>query len=348
MKLHHYSILFAAISLVIVLLLDIQTSTTKAVLEEQNQVEHNLSTAVDEGVHALAQSYTKRELIGSRQHAVERFFRTLYANFELLSDPIAQQTMRQYIPLIITTEQNGIYAYFHDLQIEEGIEVVRMQWSERYPYVYEDKDFIYTFTWGDTVKLYDVHHIITKEDESPYIELDYHEFSTSDRYASFRTKYPNHFLLEEQSFYLVRQDAMIKTIEKIMEYYLNEYNHIAKQYGITYEVSLPTLDVSELTRSIEQPSMIVIFQGYPLKNTNRMFHRIAIAGARIQLEELYGIEEKGWYKLYHRWTCDAWIPMEHSVNGRTYDSILDCVKEGAYACEICCVEGVRVPEYTLP
>ena len=135
-------------------------------------------------------------------------------------------------------------------------------------------------------------------------------------------------------------------INRTMKYYLNQHNDIAKSYGISYEFSLPVMDESEMMRSIENPGMILVFQGYPISFDGTTYNQVEVAGAQIYKKEKYVIEKKGWYKVYHHIDC---VECENNPNidfTKQYDSIEQCVEEGAYGCEIC-TNGVPVPEYDL-
>lgn len=346
MKAHHYGILFTILALAIFLILDMKTSNVKAILDERNKMDTSLNSAIDDGVNALARSYTKRELLGSKEDAAKAFFLSLYASLDFISDPVAQQKLQIYIPVIALTDQTGFYVFFHDDYKSSGVTNVTMRWSERYPYAYEDSDFIYNFHLDDTVQIYDKNHIITLVDEAPYIELDYHEFQTEEKYTTFRTTHEGHFLLKDETYYLVRKEAIISTINEKLAYYINSHNRIAKQYGVSYNFSLPVIDESELVRSIEQPGMLVIFQGYPIRGTKETYNRVAFAGARIYKDKIYYLEEKGWYKVYHSSTCEECQKNPNVDLSTIYYTVEDCVKEGAYGCEKC-TEGVHVPEYYI-
>lgn len=302
--------------------------------------------AVDHAMNELAVSYTKRKLIGSKEEAVSAFFLSLYNSLDLMDDPIAQQKLRLYVPAIILTDYDGIYVFFNEERMVSGITNVAMRWSERYPYVYEDDCFIYNFTMDDTVRIFDKNQILSSDDEDESVyEMDYHEFQTSDELAGFRASYPEHFLLQEERYYLVRKQAIIQTINEKTVYYVNQHNAIAPQYGITYNFSVPIIDESELLRSVEHPGLIAFFQGYPLQRMGQIYNRAAIGGAQIYKKDVYYLEEKGWYKIYHTSSCPQ-CETNGRINQETiYYSVKDCVEEGAYACEECCPQGVHVPNY---
>lgn len=344
MKAHHFGILFIGIALVLFLFLDIKTSQLKAVIDEENKMDQCLTNATDSSAQVIAKSYTTRQLVSSKEESVETFFSSMYASLGLIADPVAQQKIRMYIPVILVTGENGFNILYNDEYKIDGVKNVAMRWSEQYSYYYEDEYFVYGFTLSDIVKIYDKNGILGLKEA--YQEIDFHEVATSDSFKQFRNNHPNHFLLSEEDYYLVRKGAIIKLLNEKMEYYVNNHNYIASQYGIAYQFSLPVIDESELIRTVENPGIIVIFQGYPLTNLNEIYNRCIVAGAQIFKSEIYYIEEKGWYKLYHSSACSECNTNPNIDTTIPYYSQKDCVKQGAYGAE-CCTSGVYVPDYHL-
>jgi hypothetical protein len=131
-----------------------------------------------------------------------------------------------------------------------------------------------------------------------------------------------------------------------MNEYCNQYNTIAKQYGITYHFGMPIIDNSEWSRSIDNPSIIVLFQGYPFGNgADNTYNRFAITGARINKKNRYYLEQKDWYYLYHKEDCIKLKGEGLFLLSEPYYSIQECVKKGAYACPVCNPAGVKAPVY---
>lgn len=346
MKIQHLSILFAVILFVIMFIFDMKTSTLNLVLDEKEEIDASLNTSIDDGVDTMSESYTNRSLMSSREEGMNVFFLSLYSSFGIASDVVSQQKLRGYIPVIVITDNDGLYMFYHDEYVTStGISTLSMRWSERFPYAYEDEYFIISFTMGDTIKLYDKQHLLFSDDICQ--EMDIHEFQVMDEGIAFRRDHPDYFLLNDESFYLVKKSTIVQTINEKMMYYINAHNYIASQYGIAYEFAMPVIDELEMLRSVEQPGMIVVFQGYPIKGTREYYNRVDVAGASICKENTYYIEDKSWYKVYHVESCDEVGTNPNVDTNVMYYNIRDCVGEGAYACEKCCPDGVHVPEYHL-
>ncbi|MFT4143302.1 MAG: hypothetical protein QM644_02515, partial [Mobilitalea sp.] len=139
---------------------------------------------------------------------------------------------------------------------------------------------------------------------------------------------------------------LVKVIEKSLAYYTSRHNRIASQYGITYNFSLPSVNEDNWDMYLETNSMFVVFQGYPYgTEIGETYNRIVSAGAKISKKKVYYLEQKDWYLIYHKNTCE-----ELSKNGilfmeDPYYEVEECVKTGAYACPICSLEGALAPKY---
>ena len=347
MKLHQYGILFSIVACTCFFLLDIKTSCLKANLEEQRFLNRCLEQAVDAGTDALIHSYDERGLITSKEEAIQHFFTSLFSSMGIMNDKVAQETVRRYIPVIAVTEETGLHVFYHDEYRQENIKQVVMHWSERLPYVYEDEYFIYNFSLGDIIKIFDKKHLLDSQCIKPYYELDYHDMKYQPEFQEFRKQHPDYPMFDEVMLRQVKEASIIQTINKKLSFYINRYNNIAYQYGLAYQFILPTIDRSELIRSIQNPGFFVFFQGYPLKYQDEIYNRYEVAGAQIYKEDIYYIESVGWYQLYHRSSCPACKQNPKVNDSVAYYHISDCVSQGAFACKKCCPNGRHVPEYDV-
>ena len=179
------------------------------------------------------------------------------------------------------------------------------------------------------------------------ITLDYHELATNEKYAAFRSQRPSSFLLKDNDFYLIRKGTIINCIEKSLSYYCNKHNKIAQQLGITYHFAVPVVDGSEWVRSIDNPSIIVLFQGYPYSNgAADTYNRFAISGSNIKKDVVYYLEQKSWYYIYHKIGCPELSKDGLYFLDEPYYTVTDCVEKGAYACPYCNGgNGVFAPNY---
>lgn len=326
---------------------DVKTNNFVAVAEEKENLDSSFQVAVDDAAISLVETECTSGLMVNRERAVNDFFLSMFAAMNILDNPEKQELIKNYVPVITVTTDEGYYLYYSDeYKGSNSKTYIDKRWTERMPYYYEDKDFIYSFTLTDIITLYDKNGILDKTKEQTIITLDYHDLINSENYLTFRTQRPNSFLLNDESFHLIRKGSIISCIEESMAYYCNRHNYIAQQFGITYDFAMPVVDNSEWTRSIDNPGIIVMFQGYPYGyGVNGTYNRFAVAGARIKKNTVYYLEQKDWYYIYHNVGCPELKKEGIIFLTDPYYTILDCVEKGAYACKVCSKNGVYPPEY---
>jgi hypothetical protein len=132
-----------------------------------------------------------------------------------------------------------------------------------------------------------------------------------------------------------------------MAYYTSHHNHIAKQYGITYNFSLPVIREDEWAPYLDDVSMFVVFQGYPYGDKlGEVYNRIASSGAKISKNRLFYLEQIGWYYVYHRDNCPELENGGMILFDEPQYELETCVKKGAYACPVCNdMSGINAPDY---
>jgi hypothetical protein len=194
--------------------------------------------------------------------------------------------------------------------------MTRKLWTEKIVYTYEENNLIFRFTLGDYVYIYDVQ--ANKRYEGIYSEL--------------KNLYPNSCLSDHGIFEQIRRKAIINEIEKYMMEYINKHNQIAQSYGITYQFSLPQIDKTDWYRTIDDISMLVLFQGYPYGISGVDFYnRYAFGGARITKNRIYYVARDNSGKLYyHKESCP-----NLNVFDEVYFTKEECALEGAFPCPEC-------------
>jgi hypothetical protein len=349
MKLYHFILVFVLIAISLIIILDIKTNDLNTVINNKKQIEKNLDTAIDDGVSKLVQVDTNNNIIVNKDAAIESFFMSLDSTFGILEDLENREKLNLYIPVVTVTMEDGYYIFYSDEYKEaDGNTYVSKRWSEKFHYVYEDNDFIYGFTLGDVVTLYDKNKLLDITGEQSVFQLDYHDLKVNDEYASFRIARPDSILLSDEAFVSIRKATLINCMEKSMAYYTSRHNHIAEQEGITYNFSLPAIREEEWEPYLDTNSMFVVFQGYPYGDkTGETYNRVASAGAKVSKRSVYYLEQKGWYLLYHVSKCPE-LQKEGIIFGEEpYYKVETCVATGAYACPVCIKDnGVYAPDYT--
>ena len=303
MKAYQFALIFLVLVISVTVLCDIKSESMNTVIEKKKQIDKNLDKAIDDGVTNLVEVDSSNNVIISKHTAAEGFFASLYSSFGVLSDSISQEKLMLYIPVITVTMEEGYYIFYSDEYTgADGYTYTAKRWSEKFPYSYEDEDFIYGFTLGDTATLYDKNGLLGETGD--VTRLDYHDMQTKEEYVAFRTAKPDSILLNDEAYALVRKGAIISCVEESMAYYTCRHNKIAEQNGITYNFSLPVMSEDDWAPYLDEVSMFVVFQGYPIGlGEGETYNRVASAGAKVSKNKVYYLEQKGWYLLYHDPDC---------------------------------------------
>ena len=347
MKIYHFALIFLLIIITTIVITDIKTNDLKAVAGNKSQIDRYLDVAIDDGVTRLVQVDSNDNVTISLDAAAKSFFLSLYSSFGILSDSDMQEKLNAYIPVMAVTTEDGYYVFYSGgFTRPDGYTYVAKTWTEKMPYYYEDGDFIYGFTLGDTINLYDKNNLLGGSGSEKTYRMDYRDIQTEDCYASFRTARPDSFLLDDKAFVLIRKGSIINCIEDTLAYYTSHHNRIAARYGITYNFSLPEISDDEWAPYLDDVSLFVVFQGYPYGNeSGETYNRFSSAGAKVSKSKEYYLEQKGWYYIYHKSTCTELDGGGITFTDNPYHSVESCVEAGAYACPVCIKNGAYAPEY---
>lgn len=311
--------------------------------QEKYMIDEAIDRAINDGIKHMV-SVNGYELLETKKgEAVDSFLLSLYSNFDIISNRAKQEHIELYIPVCFINGQEGFYCYYYDdFLSDNGEREMQRVWSEQIPYLYEDDDFVYRFTLSNQIYLYDKNNLFENPKGNDFYQMDYHDLKNMPEYEALRTKRAASFLLNDEQFLLVKKRAILDSLEKGISYYVTQHNRIAVSHGISYEFSFPHGSLLEWADYLNDVSMVAIFQGYPYQNGVYTYNRIAAAGAYVKKEEVYYIEDKSWYPIYHRAGCPI-LKDNHHVRAEAYSSVLECVELGCYACEECCYTGVYAP-----
>lgn len=272
MKLHQLILIFLMIFISMASVLSVKQEALVQVAAKSRQYNSLLMSAVDDATEALLKLDRGGELVLLKEEAKEVFFESLFAGFQVFHDAAGRENLMQYIPLLVLNAEDGCYFWYHK-ETEDGKELVE-EWSDKIPYSYKDKriDMVVYFRLNQFVSCFNVQGNLLFE--GTYMEAE-HIFPESEVFAS------------KETYQAIRREVIINTITKYMEYYLNQYNKIAKKLGISYTFSIPYLEDGDWVRTIEDISLLAMFQGYPFGSyTTKVYNHFEIAGARVRKEQV--------------------------------------------------------------
>ena len=347
MRYHHFTILFVIIFAVFSLRMSMSVSGYEKAADSYAKIERSFYAAADAAGEALCR-YGISEIITDRGAAYDAFFNSMYASLGIMDNPAKKEEFLNYIPLFAVIENEGFYVYLEDEYMQpDGYLYGTENWSECMPYSHSDEDFVYRFTLDGDITMLDRNGLI--DGTVRLYSTTQEELLEDPLYITLKTLRPNSFLFDAEKFLLVKQTAVTKTITDAMRYFVNSHNRVAQQRGIRYDFAVPVIDNATWNRSIEQPGVLVMIQGYPLDATAGIFfNRYAFVGSQLYKQEPYYITPWGWHPTYHRRSCEKLLYAEEDVHTHPYYSVEECVEKGAYACEECIPDGVCPPKTIYP
>lgn len=290
---------------------DISFAQLNTSQESTLKLNEEFHKAVDHAVESLSFD-EDRHIFVSSEEAIAAFFNSLYASFDLFIDPDGKQRLQLFIPVIAVVDEDGVYFSYLQEEVKNNVTCLVRTWSNRIPYRYEENNKIYEFSLSKEAWCYD--------ESNQLLEV-------------IETK-------EEMEF--IRVETIRNIIEENLINYMNYHNHIAKQYGIMYDFILPSLDNSFFTRSINEPTLIVLFQGYPLEGCDEVYNSAAFGGASLIKKEWFVLTKHEGYYLYHCQNCEKLETYQNEHQDEEQIICKDkeeCASFGAFPCSNCFPSG---------
>lgn len=308
MKLSNVGIIFVLVFLCIVVGMDAKEQTLVGITNQKIKLDQQLDNAVDDAMSVLIEMNSKNKIIINHEKSVRLFYKSLESNLGILDNKLKRDILRVYIPFVLITTTDGFYINYN--RIEDGVFI--NTWTEKIPYVSKENGIVYKFFAGEEKE-----NICVLENNKIY----------RGKWNELGISYPERITKDFEQY---RRNAIIKCITDKMQYYINQNNYIAKEFGISYSFYLPNIKSDDWNRTIDDISFFTIFQGYPYGNMT--YNRYTVSGARTHKEDMLYVQydKSMGKKLYHRYECEK---LKDFSNG--YFTKKQCAKEGAFSCPYC-------------
>lgn len=265
MSVSNYGLLFTIFLLICLFFHAVHISDYEAV--QTKQTEYNL--AVDEAVEAAlfdsVESDNLRMISINEAEVIHKFFQALYVNLGIMEQPMKKELCKFYVPYILFVENDGIVPYIQNGSGSDGLVSFETERKYKYRWMGEKEDFLCA-TLSDFVIYENVIDGVRME----------------GYYQDIVAQLPDYFHWTEEEFEGRKQELIINLIKQCTNECIEHQNQIARKFGIQYEFTLPLIEYEEWYRTIQDISMLVLFQGYPFGNSiTGTYNRVAIGGARI-------------------------------------------------------------------
>lgn len=285
-----------------------QYSTTK----NQNLVlNEEFHKAVDCAVENLSFD-EEGHIFSSGEEAISAFYHSMYASFDLFIDPDGKQSLELYLPVIAIVDEDGLYLNYLKEEVKNNSTCLVRTWTKRIPYEYCDTNLRFEFSLSKEAFCYDEQDLLVQ------------------------------VLPTTGDLELRRVETIQSTIEENLINYMNNHNYIAKQYGFIYEFNLPVFDNSFQARAINEPTMMMLFQGYPLEGCDEVYNGAAFGGASLVKKDWYALTKESGFYLYHNQNCEK--RKNYQEEHKELEQIIckdkeECASHGAFPCPFCFPSG---------
>lgn len=333
MKITNYVIIFMVIFLVAIFGIDKRVSNYTVLSNKKAQYNRNLDRAVDDALEHLVETDDGAVLKLNKEDCVDNFYRSLNASFGALDSPSMQEMLKLYTPVIALTVEDGYYIHYLDLVDGKAIP----KWTPKKPYMWKTSNYVVNFTFGTDVTVYitggsRAYHGDYRDLKELYPAIDPNTGATNTEHTKLANMLEHSALAKADTFDEQRRNSIISCLMKDMTYYMNQHNDVASGYGFQYVFRLPESAMDSAARTVDDISLLVIFQGYPYgTGINDTYNKIAVGGARLMKDNHYKLmKDENGIVYYHKNSCGLAFDSDYSLFTR-----LECVREGALPCPYC-------------
>lgn len=338
MKLTNFAVIFIFIFLALSAPNHVHFQEVATVSDLKERYTNAMETAVDDAMNSIVESDNGAEVSLNKEFLLDQFYKTLFINLGCTSDSVKQEAIKNYIPVVLLVDKDGYYIYYSATSKDAyGTAIIGKNWSDKLPFTYTEENGgrVINFTLNDNVTIYD-------PNTNEVFNGDYHDLAKLNTFSvddSDHNCYKSSLLCgTSDNFDMIRRNTIINCLTKSMEYYINLHNSVAEQFGFTYHFSLPYISDDDWARTIDDISMVALFQGYPYVSDNPdlgYFNIYSIGGARIiKSSQLYITKENGTL-YYHKKSCHKLENVNSTVFDQPYEDARACAKKGAFPCPEC-------------
>ncbi|GGF94369.1 hypothetical protein [Paenibacillus aceti] len=271
-------------------------------LQEVNRLQIRYTTALRTAVQDTASVLSRNELqqfetgYGSDKYmradkelALEVLRHTLSLNFGIADDPLAMETLFNYIPAIVVIDYDGYWVYALDEGVSsDGEPSLKHHWRPKKPYVYVDAA-------GNSVA-FTLDQMIRVISPSSGEEV-------RGLFADISSQVPIPLLQDAEVFEQIRRSVIVHQIEDELEQVIALHNEHTARLGYTYTFTLPTISQEEWNNTLDDVGIIVFLQGIPVGS--RYYNNFALGGGRLTRQKMItgGVDPVTNIKYYYYAEC---------------------------------------------
>lgn len=274
-KLSDYAIIFILIFITLAVITDSRIQLLQKTEELTIWYDNAIDNAVQSAMEGIVELDDGEELEINKEEILNRLFFGLSINLGLTEGDSTREWLECFFPVLTVMMQDGIYSWEIDTTED------KKRFSQKIPYCLEREEYKIYYTFNDSIVF---------QDKETGIER-------KGLYQEIGKQYPI-YELSVDNFDEIRRRTIILTITEAMNRQLEKHNRFAKDRGIQYYFSLPVIDMEEWYRTVDDVTLLCVFQGYPYSLPRLgTYHKVILSGARVHKEknnwEIKAETEKG-------------------------------------------------------
>lgn len=363
MKTTDLAMIFVAIVLPIVIVVYVDVSFLLKSEEKKLYYINVINSAIDDATYAMKNvesedfdldygysGLAEKKVAVNANVAVEKFFESLYDNFEINGDKTSEEYLKSHVPAMSIVDYNGVYVYSMDAYetIDNGkkqIYTTHVLKPKRYfSYTYGirsnqilPEDTLSNMTDYDltSVELYTV--IFTMDDfiyiinndgskQGFYIEDDKNNGPLYAGHATMKEEIIRHLKMQ-------RSFTISEIVSEEMSYAVNSHNLYS---DIEYEFYFPAFSLSDWEQMVNDIGIIAFVQGINVGNDTLNYTAHGISGLKVT-DRYYVSNSLVETELdYYHVTkdCSVYLEQARPITGY-YFSQKDASSLGYYPCPVC-------------
>lgn len=222
-----------------------------------------IDNAVESAMEGIVELDNGEELTINKEEVLNNLFLGLSINLGLTQGDSIREWLECFFPVLSLMMQDGIYSWeLNELKYKK-------EFSEKIPYCLEKENYKISYTFDDFIIFYDKR--TGKERKGIYQEI--------------RKQYPIDEL-SDSNFDEIRRRTIISIITETMDRQMEKHSRFAKEKGVNYSFSFPVIDMEEWYRTVDDVTLLCVFQGYPYSQPKLgTYHKVILSGARVHKEE---------------------------------------------------------------
>ena len=240
----------------------------------------------------------------SRQGAIESYFRSLAGSF--MKDG-ADENLMVSVPIVLLIDVDGFYVNYNALfdwssvknvaALDDFTQPMQMgplvTWGEeKYGYLvrYYLDDYVEVTDRTTGKKRAGNRKDVAAEMVQYGIDGDIIEFLDGTKHTTTGAGGTGSDLGEE--FVVSKETQIIRSMEGMLETYINQYNYSAGRNAGGYKLEMPEVSGEMWHRMLENPTLIAFLQGKSVNNSKEIINTYAYAGAELFKGDIYFITEE--------------------------------------------------------